>query len=129
ELESDLTRRLQAVAPDDPEARLEALRNFQQAATFRIAVVDLSGVLPLMKVSDRLTDIAELVLDAALTIAWQELVARHGQPRGADAAAARFAIVAYGKLGGLELGYGSDLDLVFLHDSEDGDAQTTGPRT
>jgi glutamate-ammonia-ligase adenylyltransferase len=128
ELEQDLSGRLAAVTADDSEARLDALRNFQQAATFRVAVVDLSNVSPLMKISDRLTDIAELVLEAALSIAWQELTARHGTPR-CDVAGrsrpARFAIIGYGKLGGLELGYGSDLDLVFLHDS-DGESQQTG---
>jgi glutamate-ammonia-ligase adenylyltransferase len=128
ELAADLEVRLSRVGADDAEARLDALRNFQQAATFRVAVVDLTGVLPLMKVSDRLTDIAELVLEAALALAWQELVARHGEPRctaGGATRPAHFAIVAYGKLGGLELGYGSDLDLVFLHDSE-GEQQQTG---
>lgn len=131
ELAEDLATRLRAAPEDDPEARLEALRNFQQAATFRVAVVDLSGVLPLMKVSDRLTDIAELVLDAALSIAWGELVSRHGEPRctvDGLSRPARFAIVAYGKLGGLELGYGSDLDLVFLNDSTGDDEETVGPR-
>jgi glutamate-ammonia-ligase adenylyltransferase len=127
ELAAELVRRLEGVAPEDAERWLEALRNFQQAALFRIAVADLSGVLPLMKVSDRLTETAELVLDAAARYAWRELAARHGRPRCiADGVArdAEFAIVAYGKLGGLELGYGSDLDLVFLHDSA-GDAQLT----
>ena len=129
ELAADLDDRLARTAPEDSEARLDALRNFQQAATFRVAVVDLTGVLPLMKVSDRLTDIAELVLEAALGLAWEELAARHGEPRctvnGAERPA-RFAIVAYGKLGGLELGYGSDLDLVFLNDSEGDQQQTNG---
>ena len=116
----DLAGRLAAVPLEDGEARRDALRNFQQAAVFRVAVADLSGTLPLMKVSDRLTDIAELVLAAALELAWFELTARHGEPRyqieGEDRAA-NLIIVAYGKLGGLELGYGSDLDIVFLHDS------------
>jgi glutamate-ammonia-ligase adenylyltransferase len=129
ELAADLALRLERVGAVDPEARLEALRNFQQAALFRVAVVDLSGVLPLMKVSDRLTDIAELVLEAALSLAWSELTPRHGEPGcndGNGRRKARFAIVGYGKLGGLELGYGSDLDLVFLHDSAGEDQQTDG---
>lgn len=129
ELAADLAARLSRVPADDAEARLDALRNFQQAAIFRVAVVDLAGVLPLMKVSDRLTDIAELVLEAALALAWQELVTRHGEPRcvaDGESRPARFAVVAYGKLGGLELGYGSDLDLVFLHDSEGEQQQTDG---
>jgi glutamate-ammonia-ligase adenylyltransferase len=119
------------VPADDVEARLDALRNFQQAATFRVAVVDLSGVLPLMKVSDRLTDIAELVLEAALSLAWDELAACHGIPQCVVAGQrrpARFAIVAYGKLGGLEFGYGSDMDLVFVNDSAGEQQQTDGER-
>jgi glutamate-ammonia-ligase adenylyltransferase len=127
---ADLAARLERAGTDDAEARLDALRNFQQAALFRVALVDLSGVLPLMKVSDRLTDIAELVLEAAIGLATGELTARHGEPAcddGAGPRPARFAIVGYGKLGGLELGYGSDLDLVFLHDSAGSGQQTAGP--
>lgn len=131
ELAGELARRLEAAGSDDPERWLEALRNFQRAAVFRVAVADLSGVLPLMKVSDRLTETAELVLQAACDQAWRELTARHGQPRcvvdGASRAAA-FGIIAYGKLGGLELGYASDLDLVFLHDSTGESQQTDGER-
>lgn len=131
ELSADLVRRLDGVDPDDHERWLEALRNFQQAATFRIAVADLSGVLPLMKVSDRLTETAELVLQASLDAAARELVARHGRPRcvvdGVERAA-EFGIAAYGKLGGLELGYSSDLDLVFLHDSAGEVQQTDGEK-
>ncbi len=127
DLEEDVRQRLEQVAPDDAEQRYEALRNFQQAAVFRVAVADLSGTLPLMKVSDRLTEIAELVLQEALNLAMAELVARHGRPlctEGGNCREAGFAIAGYGKLGGLELGYGSDLDIVFLHDSA-GDAQHT----
>lgn len=129
ELSADLALRLKRVAADDGEGQLRALQNFQQAAIFRVAIVDLAGTLPLMKVSDRLTDIAELVLETALSIAWQELSDRHGEPRCTENGATRpahFAIVAYGKLGGLELGYGSDLDLVFLHDSAGESEQTDG---
>jgi glutamate-ammonia-ligase adenylyltransferase len=128
ELAADLAARL-AAAGEDIEQQLNALRFFQRAATFRIAVTDLSGMLPLMKVSDRLTDIAELVLSAALELAWRELAQRHGEPGCRMAGQRRrseFAIVAFGKLGGLELGYGSDLDLVFLHDSEGEEQQTDG---
>jgi glutamate-ammonia-ligase adenylyltransferase len=82
-----------------------------------------------MKVSDHLSWIAETLLEAVLNLSWQNLVARHGRPSGPASAAdgdKGFAIVAYGKLGGLELGYSSDLDLVFLHDAQLGD--TAGPR-
>jgi glutamate-ammonia-ligase adenylyltransferase len=131
ELAAELERRLAGVDPDDTERWLEALRNFQQAALFRVAVADLSGVLPLMKVSDRLTETAELVLGAAVAQATREMVARHGRPRctvDGVTREAEFAIVAYGKLGGLELSYSSDLDLVFLHDSGGEDQVTDGAR-
>ncbi|MEE4185320.1 MAG: bifunctional [glutamate--ammonia ligase]-adenylyl-L-tyrosine phosphorylase/[glutamate--ammonia-ligase] adenylyltransferase [Gammaproteobacteria bacterium] len=131
EFQADLRQRVDAVAPDDSEQRFEAVRNFQQAAVFRVAVADLNGLLPLMKVSDRLTDIAELVLEEALRLAEYELSARHGQPYCvADGVRRRagFGIAGYGKLGGLELGYGSDLDIVFLHDSTGTAEQTDGPQ-
>jgi len=130
ELEALLARHLAPVADDDTEGLLNAMRDFQQAAVFRVALADRFGGLPLMKVSDRLTDIAELVLDLALAVSSRELDARHGRPMHDEAGVATesaLVIVAYGKLGGLELGYGSDLDLVFLHDSAGELPQTTGP--
>ncbi len=118
-------------AGDDEERQVDALRHFRRAATFRTAMQDLTGRLPLMQVSDRLTDVAELILEQALSLAWQKTAALHGEPhcvvRG-DERAARVAIVGYGKLGGMELGYGSDLDLVFLHDSAGEQQHTTGPK-
>ena len=131
DLERDLHHRLDGVSMDDTEQRFEALRNFQQAAVFRVAVADLSGTLPLMKVSDRLTEIAELVLAEALAMSMAELVARHGVPHcvvNDQPREAGFAIAGYGKLGGLELGYGSDLDIVFMHDSEGEGQETNGDR-
>ena len=124
---SDGEQRLAQADATDSEQRFEALRNFQQAAVFRIAVADMSGTLPLMKVSDRLTDIAEFVLQGAIDISFAELTAKHGNPCCVDESGLRqvgFAIVGYGKLGGLELGYGSDLDIVYVHDSK-GEKQLT----
>ena len=119
-------------AQDDPERQAEALRQFQRAAVFRVAVLDLTGRLPLMQVSDRLTEIAELILERAMRFAWQHTVAVHGVPRcGPDEASLRDAAVAaigYGKMGGIELGYGSDLDLVFVHDSQGAVQRTAGPK-
>jgi glutamate-ammonia-ligase adenylyltransferase len=115
----------------DEERQVDALRHFRRAATFRIAMQDLTGRLPLMQVSDRLTDVAELILDQALALAWRQTRAIHGEPRCTDAEGprtARVAIVGYGKLGGMELGYGSDLDLVFLHDSSGEQQQTAGAK-
>lgn len=124
----DIAARRAAMQGEDPERQVEILRQFQSATTFRVAVADLAAGLPLMKVSDRLTDIAELIVQEALPLAWAQIALRHGTPRYEDASgeshAASMIVVAYGKLGGLELGYGSDLDLVFLHDSS-GDPQRT----
>jgi glutamate-ammonia-ligase adenylyltransferase len=128
----ELESRMQSARHDDVELQVEAMRHFQRAAMFRIAVADFSGQLPLMKISDRLTDLAELIVSEALQMAWHHVAARHGQPRcGASMQALRPAfvtVVAYGKFGGIELGYGSDLDLVFLHDSAGEIQLTDGPQ-
>jgi glutamate-ammonia-ligase adenylyltransferase len=127
ELAALLDRLTQNVGAGDAEAMLDAIRVFQRTAIFRIAVADRLGSLPLMKVSDRLTDTAELVLDFSLRAARRELVAKYGTPRcGPPAREAGFAVIGYGKLAGLELGYGSDLDLVFLHDSSGAQQETDG---
>ena len=127
ELEDELTR-----FPDqDHEQTLDRLRQFKQVQTLRVAAADIMGFLPLMKVSDHLTWLAEVLLERVLQLAWEKMVERHGEPRCGPPEArcvARFAVIGYGKLGGFELGYGSDLDVVFLHDSEGGDARTAGPR-
>jgi len=91
-----------------------------------------AGAMPLMVVSDHLTDIAEVVLTQTLWLAWNHLTARHGVPQytlDGTTHNAGFAIIGYGKLGGIELGYGSDLDLVFLHDSEGGQQQSSGQQS
>ncbi len=128
-LYADLRTRLRGAGGDE-EAQLETLRQFQRSAVFLVAVADLSGTLPLMKVSDRLTDIAEVVLQVCIELAWSQMVSRYGAP-GCEADDGRreagFAAIGYGKLGGLELGYGSDLDVVFVNDSEGRDQVTDGP--
>ncbi len=127
QLAHELAIRCQNVPDDDPEREIEALRQFQRAAIFRIAHADLCGRLPLMKVSDRLTDVAELIVEEAMRLAWGQLTRVHGRPWCGESTNLRpvgVAAIAYGKLGGLELGYGSDLDLVFLHDSG-GDVERT----
>ncbi len=124
----ELAARTAHLAADDPERQVEGLRQFQKASIFSVALADLTGRLPLMKVSDRLTDIAELIVQRCMELAWQQITAPHGAPVCGDSEArlrpAAIAVVGYGKLGGLELGYGSDLDLVFLHDSA-GEIQRT----
>jgi glutamate-ammonia-ligase adenylyltransferase len=130
-LAAELEARSSEVQHEDPERQVEALVSVKQAAVFRVALADLSGRLPLMKVSDRLTEIAELIIEHAMRLAWQQIVARHGEPRceppGEAPRTVRVAAVGYGKLGGRELGYSSDLDLVFLHDSEGERQETAGP--
>jgi glutamate-ammonia-ligase adenylyltransferase len=117
----ELAARTERLSSDDPERQVEALRQFQKVAVFSVALADLTGRLPLMRVSDRLTDIAELIVACCMDLAWQQMTQTYGTPFcGEDPAALRpvaVAVAGYGKLGGLELGYASDLDLVFLHDS------------
>jgi glutamate-ammonia-ligase adenylyltransferase len=124
----ELAARTERLPADDPERQVEALRQFQKVAVFKVALADLTGRLPLMKVSDRLTDIAELIVQCCMDLAWQQMIEMYGIPYCGDQETAlrevRVAVAGYGKLGGLELGYGSDLDLVFLHDSS-GDIQQT----
>jgi glutamate-ammonia-ligase adenylyltransferase len=122
-----LERQLENIDQDDAESAFEAIRQFQSAAVFRTAIADTIGGLPLMRVSDRLTDIAELCVRFAYQFAWKELTARHGEPISGGQPCG-FAVIAYGKLGGFELGYGSDLDLVFVHGSESDSEQTNGER-
>ncbi|HEX5045923.1 MAG TPA: bifunctional [glutamate--ammonia ligase]-adenylyl-L-tyrosine phosphorylase/[glutamate--ammonia-ligase] adenylyltransferase [Gammaproteobacteria bacterium] len=127
ELAELFERTLRNADKNDAEATIEAIRVFQRTAIFRIALADRLGSLPLMKVSDRLTDTAELVLDFSLHTAWRELTAKYGIPFcGPPPREAGFAVIGYGKLGGLELGYGSDLDLVFVHDSSGAQQETNG---
>jgi glutamate-ammonia-ligase adenylyltransferase len=96
---------------------------FRQVNILRVAAADVNGHLPLMKVSDHLSWIAETVLEHVMSLAWASLTLKHGYPPGVsaqDPPGTGFAVVAYGKLGGLELSYRSDLDLVFLHSAEPG---------
>ena len=128
-LAEELERGMDALAQDDLEQQMDVLRVFKQVNTLRVAAADITGVLPLMKVSDRLSDLAETVLEKVLDLCWRQLTERHGRPKASLAGTEcgrGFAVVAYGKLGGLELGYGSDLDLVFLHSAIGG--TTDGPR-
>jgi glutamate-ammonia-ligase adenylyltransferase len=128
-LRADLRRQLASVDEDDEEAALNRLRHFKQARVLRVAAADLMEVMPLMVVSDHLTAIAEVLLEAALEMAWRSMTAMHGAPPGCGAVEnSGFAVIAYGKLGGIELGYGSDLDLVFLHRDFNPGVTTDGPR-
>lgn len=95
----------------DTEREMDSLRQFQQAQTFQLLAMDLQGLLPLEKLSDHLSDLADLILRHVLRLCWRDARKKHREH-------AQFAVIAYGKLGGLELGYASDLDLVFLYDDD-----------
>lgn len=128
DLEAELARRFSGIEAGDLEAQMEALRRFQRASVFRVALADLNQVLPLMKVSDRLTELAEMVLGKVLQLAGAQLTEKFGiELPTADSRYQRFAIIGYGKLGGLELGYGSDLDLVFIYADPGNDSPGGAP--
>lgn len=132
ELADILRQQLLRVEPDDDEGVLNALRFFKNTQVLAVAASDILAERPLMKVSDSLTYIAEVVLQATLQLAFADLVKKHGYPISAHGTpvseqAMGIAIIGYGKLGGLELSYSSDLDLVFIHDIDEG-ALTTGDK-
>ncbi len=129
----DLTMQLnQLVAridAEDLETLMIALRKFKQVNVLRIAAADIMGVIPLMIVSDYLTFLAESLLDCVVKYEWKILVEKHGYPPECDDEKTNFAVIGFGKLGGLELGYGSDLDMVFVYDCVDGNAMTNGEKS
>ena len=132
-LEQEMADRMAGMTSGDLEYLLEELCVFRQVNMLRVAAADISGNYPLMKVSDHLTYIAEIVLAQVLSIAWDIVTQKYGFPEGlsgielsgqdpSDQAQSGqgiencgFAIVAYGKVGGFEMGYKSDIDIVFLH--------------
>ena len=114
----DLKRRLRSAPSDDLEYQIEQLCVFKEINVLRVAAADVSGALPLMRVSDHLSGIAETLLTEVVQVAYDHLRKTLGAPScelNGITCEKGFAVIAYGKLGGLELGYGSDLDLVFLH--------------
>ncbi|PKU17424.1 bifunctional glutamine synthetase adenylyltransferase/deadenyltransferase, partial [Neisseria meningitidis] len=99
----------------DTEAQMDTLRRFQHAQVFRLAVQDLAGLWTVESLSDQLSALADTILAAALLCAWADMPKKHRDTP-------QFAVVGYGKLGGKELGYASDLDLVYLYDDPHPDA-------
>lgn len=113
----------------DLEAYMERLREFKHAQVLRIAAADIVTDYPIMRVSDHLSWLADTCLKSAVRKAYQDLVDKHGEPTGiaeGEAVTPELLIIEYGKLGGLELGYGSDLDVVFVHDGVDESGETGG---
>ena len=134
-LRDQLRQQTLRIASDDLEQQMEVIRYFCRSYTLRVAACEVTDMWPLMQVSDYLTWIAEVVVEHVVNVAWDQLVATYGQPALAESGSRKnnshtpgFIVVAYGKMGGIELGYKSDLDLVFLH-SGDSKRQTDGPRS
>jgi len=123
ELHSLVRQQLLRIPEEDLEMQMNALSRIKDGVVLRVAASELSGTLPIMKVSDNLTFLAEIMVEQAVAVARADLIKRFGEPGGERAG---FAVMAYGKLGGVELSYGSDLDLVFVFDGADG--QTAGPK-
>ncbi|MFT7287432.1 MAG: glutamate-ammonia-ligase adenylyltransferase [Halieaceae bacterium] len=113
-LQAELRQQVSRLSVDDLEGYMEALRYFKASQVLRVAASELAGRLPVMKVSDHLSFLAEVCLEQVLTLAWIQLAARHGEP-AREGSGSGFVILAYGKLGGIELSYASDLDLVFVY--------------
>ena len=108
EFERDLRAAL-AAAGGDVERQMNAVREQHQSQLFRLLAQDLAGLLTVEVLADHLSQLADIVLQVSLESCWALVASRHrGEPR--------FAVIAYGKLGGKELGYASDLDMVFLFD-------------
>jgi glutamate-ammonia-ligase adenylyltransferase len=128
----ELRQVLLRVEPEDLELQIETLRQFKLSQQLKIAAADISNALPVMQVSDHLTHLAEAIIVQVVDIAWQQMVAKHGVPicdtQGSKNIQNKgFTVLGFGKLGGWELGYGSDLDLVFLHNC-DGQQLTNGKK-
>ncbi|NBI13331.1 bifunctional [glutamate--ammonia ligase]-adenylyl-L-tyrosine phosphorylase/[glutamate--ammonia-ligase] adenylyltransferase [[Haemophilus] felis] len=123
----ELKQYLLRLDPDDEEQILDGLRQFKQATLLRVACADILGALPVMKVSDHLTFLAEAIIEAVVNLAWKQVTARFGVPEHLAENEKGFLVIGYGKLGGIELGYKSDLDLVFLFESV-ANSQTIGAK-
>lgn len=123
----ELRERMLRIPEEDLEAQMEALRQFKQSQQLRIAAAEIADVLPVATVSDHLTALAEAILSEVINLSWQQISERFGVPTSClDGKKEKgFGVIAYGKTGGVELGYSSDLDLVFVHHS-DASEDTTG---
>ena len=127
DLEEEIRKKFDLIPSVDLEVKIQELCIFKQANILRVAAADVTGAVPLMRTSDHLSEIAETVLNKVVDLSWDHLAQRHGTPNcqlDDERIERGFAVIAYGKLGGFELGYGSDLDLVFLHAGTQG--QTRG---
>jgi glutamate-ammonia-ligase adenylyltransferase len=114
---AQLDAQLDAAEPDT-ERQMDLMRESHHAQVFRLLAQDIAGLLTVERLADHLSELADIMLDLTIRYAWKKLLKRHCE-------VPRFAIVSYGKLGGKELGYASDLDMIFLFDDPDPDAAST----
>ena len=131
ELAEELRLRLLRIDPDDLEQQMEQLRQYVRAHKLRAAACEVMNRLPLMKISDYLTWLAETTLETVMHLSFEQMVAKYGHPTDAAGEAVtspEYLVVGYGKVGGLELSYSSDLDLVFIHNAC-ASGSTTGERS
>jgi glutamate-ammonia-ligase adenylyltransferase len=101
-----------AGAMGNVEVQMDILRRAHHAEVFRILLLDLQGTLSVEAIGDRLSELADIIVDVTISTVWPHVATRHRE-------VPRFSVIAYGKLGGKELGYASDLDLIFLYDDDD----------
>jgi len=130
-LMSELQARLARLPAEDLEAQMDALREFRHSHVLRVAAADIGPGLSPEQIGRHLGEIAEVVVAQALALAYEDLARKHGRPTlrsHGETIYPGFAVVAYGKLGSLELGYTSDLDMIFLHGAETPGGETEGPR-
>jgi len=133
----ELRESMLRVPEEDLEAQMDGLRLFKQAQQLRIAAADIAEVLSVEQVSQHLTALAQAIISEVISIGWQQVVGRFGAPQSIVNSVSTeksfnqtafqnkgIAVIAYGKMGGNELSYGSDLDLVFVHNSPEGDVTT-----
>ena len=117
-LQDELNRILQRPEVDSIEKQVKIVDEFRSRHLFRIVISEIMDDLPLMRVSDYLTFLAEAIISAVIERVWAEMLSKYGTPTcvlGDNLCDLGFIVVGYGKFGGLEMGYESDLDLVFLH--------------
>ena len=119
-------------ADADLEQQMDRMRQFKRKMVFTVAMLDVFYEEPVETVSDQLTELADVLLEKSLSFSWRAMVAKYGEPSciiDGEIFQPAISIVAYGKMGGNELGYGSDLDIIFVHNSSGEKQYTTGEKS
>lgn len=132
DVKHSLALELQRIDSHDLEQQMDRLRQFKRQTVFNVAVLDVFYDEPVESVSDELTDLADALIEEVLALSWRATVERYGKPNciidGEDFSPS-MSVIAYGKMGGNELGYGSDLDIIFLHNSRGEKEYTDGEKS